>query len=325
MKAIQIQQHGGPEVLQVVDIQLREPDSNEVQIRISATGVNFIEVYQRTGLYPVTLPYTLGQEAAGIVERVGKNIKDFKPGDRVAYAGVAGGSYAESNIVPASKIVNVPESVSLKHAAAVMLQGMTAHYLTRTIFPLAPGHVCVVQAAAGGVGLLLCQIARMFGATVIGTTSTEKKAAIAKAAGADHVILYTSESVPERVREITEGRGADVVYDSVGKTTFHGSLDCLKRRGMMVSFGQSSGAVAPVDPLVFSQKGSLFFTRPTLVHYTADREELEARANDLFEWMQTGKLKVRIDSEFVLEAAAAAHTALESRQTSGKVVLIPGA
>jgi NADPH:quinone reductase len=323
MRAIQIQQHGGPEVLQVVDVELREPDSNEIQIRVSAAGVNFIEIYQRTGLYPVELPFTLGQEAAGIVERVGRNVKDLKPGDRVAYAGVAGGSYAESNVVPASKVVKVPESISLKHAAAVMLQGMTAHYLTRTIFPLEAGHVCVVHAAAGGVGLLLCQIAKMQGALVIGTASTDAKATLAKNAGADHVIRYTNESVPERVREFTDGRGADVVYDSVGKDTFYGSLDSLRRRGMLVSFGQSSGAVPPVDPLVFSQKGSLFFTRPTLNHYIADREELEQRATDLFTWMQTGKLKVRIDSEFVLERAGDAHRALESRQTTGKVVLIP--
>jgi NADPH:quinone reductase len=323
MRAIQIQQTGGPEVLKVADVQLREPDSNEIQIRISAAGVNFIEIYQRTGLYPVDLPFTLGQEAAGIVERVGQNVKDLKPGDRVAYAGVAGGSYAESNIVPAWKAVKVPELISLKHAAAVILQGMTAHYLTRTVFPLQAGHVCVVHAAAGGVGLLLCQIAKLHGATVIGTTSTDAKAALAKAAGADHVIRYTNESVPERVRELTDGRGADVVYDSVGKDTFYGSLDCLRRRGMMVSFGQSSGAVPPVDPLVFSQKGSLFFTRPTLNHYTADREELEERASDLFGWMQTGKLKVRIDSEFVLERAGDAQRALESRQTSGKVILVP--
>jgi NADPH:quinone reductase len=325
MKAIQFHQHGGPEVLQVVDVELREPDSNEVQIRITAAGVNFIEIYQRTGLYPVTLPFTLGQEAAGIVESVGRNVKDLKPGDRVAYASVPGGSYAESNIVPASRVVNVPESISLKHAAAVMLQGMTAHYLTRTIFPLEAGHTCVVQAAAGGVGLLLCQIAKMHGATVIGTTSTEKKAALARGAGADHVILYTSESVPERVREITEGRGVDVVYDSVGKTTILGSIDCLKRRGMMVSFGQSSGAIPPIDPLLLSTKGSLFFTRPTLGHYIAERSELEQRAGDIFDWMQTGKLKVRIDREYVLEGAAEAHKALESRATSGKVVLIPSA
>jgi NADPH:quinone reductase len=325
MKAIQIKQHGGPEVLQVADIELREPDSNEVQIRITAAGVNFIEVYQRTGLYPVTLPFTLGQEAAGIIERAGVNVKNFKPGDRVAYASVPGGSYAESNIVPASRVVKVPESISLKHAAAVMLQGMTAHYLTRSVFPLEAGHVCVVHAAAGGVGLLLTQIAKMHGATVIGTTSSEKKAALAKGAGADHVILYTTESVPERVREITDGRGADVVYDSVGKTTFHHSLDSIRRRGMLVSFGQSSGAIGAIDPLLLSQKGSLFLTRPTLAHYIAEREELEQRAADLFEWIQTGKLKVRIDSEFVLERAGEAHRALESRGTAGKVVLIPGA
>lgn len=222
MKAIQIRQHGGPEVLELVDVELREPDPNEAVVRVAAAGVNFIEVYQRTGLYPLTLPFTPGQEAAGIVEQVGKNVHDFKPGDRVAYAGVAGGSYAASNVVPASRMVNVPEAISLKHAAAVMLQGMTAHYLARTTFPLKEGDVCVVHAAAGGVGLLLCQIASMMGATVIGTTSTEAKAELARGAGAQHIILYTHENVPERVRSLTNGRGADVVYDSVGKNNIPG-------------------------------------------------------------------------------------------------------
>ena len=323
MKAIQIRQHGGPEVLEVVDAELRAPESNEAVVRIAAAGVNFIEIYQRTGLYPVQLPFTPGQEAAGIVESVGAHVKDFKPGDRVAFAGVAGGSYAEYNIVPASRLVRVPEEISLKHAAAVMLQGMTAHYLSQSTFPLREGHVCVVHAAAGGVGLLLCQMAKLAGAIVIGTTSTPQKAELAKAAGADHVILYTTENVVERVREITDGRGVDVVYDSVGKTTFDASLDSLRPRGMLVSFGQSSGAVGPVDPLIFSRKGSLFFTRPTLVHYATDRAELEARAEALFKWMMDGKLRVRIDREYVLDRAADAHEALESRATAGKVLLVP--
>ena len=323
MKAIRIAQHGGPEVLEVVDAELRDPESNEAVVRIAAAGVNFIEIYQRTGLYPVQLPFTPGQEAAGIVESVGAHVKDFKPGDRVAFAGVAGGSYAEYNIVPASRLVRVPEEISLKHAAAVMLQGMTAHYLSQSTFPLREGHVCVVHAAAGGVGLLLCQMAKLAGAIVIGTTSTPQKAELAKAAGADHVILYTTENVVERVREITDGRGVDVVYDSVGKTTFDASLDSLRPRGMLVSFGQSSGAVGPVDPLVFSRKGSLFFTRPTLVHYATDRAELEARAEALFKWMMDGKLRVRIDREYVLDRAADAHGALESRATAGKVLLVP--
>ncbi len=323
MKAIQIQQHGGPEVLEVVEVESREPDSNEVSVRIAAAGVNFLDVYQRTGLYQVNLPFILGQEGAGIVESVGVNVKDFRPGDRVAYAAVSGGSYATSNCVPASKLVTVPEAISLKHAAAVMLQGMTAHYLSRTIFPLQEGHVCLIQAVAGGVGLLLTQIAKLHGATVIGTTSSEGKADVARAAGADHIILYTSETVPDRVRELTDGRGADVVYDSVGKSTFQGSLDSLRRRGMLVSFGQSSGAVAPIDPLALSTKGSLFLTRPTLMHYIAERTELEERAHDLFNWMQDGKLKVRIDSEFVLDRAGEAHAALESRKTAGKVLLVP--
>jgi NADPH2:quinone reductase len=323
MKAIQIQQHGGPEVLQVVDVESPEPESNEVSIRIAAAGVNFVEIYQRTGLYPITLPFILGQEAAGIVEKVGVNVRDFRPGDRVAYASVPGGSYATSNCVPASRVVTVPEAIGLKHAAAVMLQGMTAHYLARTIFPLREGHTCLIQAVAGGVGLLLCQIAKLHGATVIGTTSSETKAEVAHAAGADHIIFYTNESVPDRVRELTDGRGVDVVYDSVGKTTFQGSIDSLKRRGMLVSFGQSSGPVPSFDPLVLSRKGSLFLTRPTLVHYIAEREELEQRAQDIFGWMQDGNLKIRIDSEFVLEHAADAHRALESRKTAGKVLVIP--
>ena len=323
MKAIQIRQHGGPEVLEVVETDVREPESNEAVVKVAAAGVNFIDVYHRTGLYKVNLPFTPGQEAAGIVERVGKNVRDFKPGDRVAYAGVTGGSYAESSVVAASRLVPVPEAVSLKQAAAIMLQGMTAHYLTHTTFPLKEGDVCVVHAAAGGVGLLLCQIARMAGATVIGTTSSEKKAELAKAAGADHIIFYNREDVAQRVRELTNGRGADVVYDSVGKTTFQGSLDSLRWRGMLVSFGQSSGAIGPVDPLVFSQKGSLFFTRPTLAHYIAERADLEKRAADLFELMLAGKLKVRIDREYVLDRADEAHKALESRKTAGKVLLIP--
>jgi NADPH2:quinone reductase len=323
MKAIQIRQHGGPEVLEVVDVELREPDSNEAVVKIAAAGVNFIDVYHRTGLYPLQLPFTPGQEAAGIVERVGTNVKDFKPGDRVAFAGVGGGSYAESNVVPASRLVVVPQEISLKHAAAVILQGLTAHYLTRTTFPLAEGHVCVVHAAAGGVGLLLCQMAKMVGAVVIGTTSTPAKAELAKTAGADHVILYTKENVAQRVRALTDGRGADVVYDSVGKSTFQASLESLRWRGMLVSFGQSSGPVGPVDPLLFSSKGSLFFTRPTLAHYIADRAELEARTHEIFKWLMTGKLKVRIDREYVLDRAADAHTALESRKTAGKVLLVP--
>lgn len=323
MKAIQIQQHGGPEVLQVVDVESREPDSNEVSVRIAAAGVNFVEIYQRNGLYPVNLPFILGQEGAGIVERVGRNVKDFRPGDRVAYASVPGGSYATSNCVPASRLVTVPEAISLKHAAAVMLQGMTAHYLARTVFPLQEGHVCVVQAVAGGVGLLLTQIAKLHGATVIGTTSSEQKAELAHAAGADHVIIYTSEPVSERVRQLTDGRGADVVFDSVGKSTFSGSLDSLRRRGMLVSFGQSSGPVPPVDPLTLGSKGSLFLTRPILAHYIAERAELEQRATDIFTWMIDGQLKVRIDSEFVLDHAADAHRALESRKTAGKVLVIP--
>jgi NADPH2:quinone reductase len=323
MKAIQIQQHGGPEVMQVADVELRVPESNEIRVRIAAAGVNFVDVYQRTGLYQMPLPYILGQEAAGIVEDAGKNVKDLKPGDRVAWAGVPGGSYATAMVLAASRVVRVPESISLKHAAAVLLQGMTAHYLARSIFPLQPGHVCVVHAAAGGVGMLLCQIAKLSGAIVIGTTSTEQKAEIARSVGADHIILYKQESVPERVREITEGRGADVVYDSVGKTTFHGSLDSLRMRGMLVSFGQSSGPVEPVDPLLLSTKGSLFLTRPTLAHYIAERSELEQRAEELFDWMQAGKLKVRIDSEFMLDRAGAAHAALEARKTIGKVILIP--
>jgi NADPH2:quinone reductase len=323
MKAIQIRQHGGPEVLSVVDVVLREPASNEAVVRITAAGVNFVEVYHRTGLYSVQLPFIPGQEAAGIVEQVGENVKDLKPGDRVAYAGLPGGSYAEFNVVPASRLVSVPDDISLKLAASVMLQGMTAHYLTQTTFPLSEGHVCLVHAAAGGVGLLLCQMAKLAGAVVIGTTSTPAKAELARNAGADHIIFYTNESVTEQVGKITEGRGVDVVYDSVGKTTFHDSLDCLRPRGMMVSFGQSSGAIDPVDPLIFSKKGSLFFTRPTLAHYSTERSELETRAAQLFDWMVSGKLKIRIDSEYPLDRAGDAHAALEARQTAGKVLLIP--
>lgn len=323
MRAIQIRQHGGPDALEIANVDLREPASNEAVVRITAAGLNFIEVYQRTGLYRVPLPFIPGQEAAGIVEQVGENVRDLKPGDRVAYAGVPGGSYAEFNVVTASRLVLVPEDISLKLAAAVMLQGMTAHYLSQTTFPLRAGQVCLVHAAAGGVGLLLCQMAKLAGAVVIGTTSTLEKAELARSAGADHIIFYTEENVPERVGRITDGRGVDVVYDSVGKTTFYDSLDCLRPRGMLVSFGQSSGAIGEIDPLIFSKKGSLFFTRPTLVNYITERSDLELRAAQLFEWMSSGQLKLRIDSEYPLERAGDAHAALEARQTAGKVLIVP--
>ena len=325
MKAILIRQNGGPEVLQIADVETRAPESNQAVVRVTAAGVNFIDIYQRTGLYPVQLPFIPGQEGAGIVEQVGENVRNLKPGDRVAWASTPGGAYAEVAIVPASLLVRVPQEISLKQAAALMLQGMTAHYLAKTIYPLGKGDMCLVHAAAGGVGLMLCQIARMQGATVIGTTSTEEKAELARNAGADHIIFYTREDVAARVREITEGRGVDVVYDSVGKDTFMQSIDCLRPRGMMVTFGQSSGAVPPFDPLILSRKGSLFLTRPILSHYIAGREELEERAGDLFDWVRAGKLRVRIDSEYELDRAADAHRALEGRRTAGKLLLVPSA
>ena len=321
MKAIRIPIHGGYDVLRYEEIpEPRIQDSNVI-VRVAAAGVNFIDTYHRTGLYPVPLPFVPGQEGAGVVVQVGKHVKTVKPGDRVAWA-AGPGSYAEVISIPAANLVRVPATISDDIAAAVMLQGMTAHYLAKSTYQLKPGVTCLIYAAAGGVGLLLTQIAKLHGAIVIGTTSTEEKAKRAREAGADYVVRYSKLNVAAEVKKITGG-GVDVVYDAVGKTTWESSLDSLKPRGMMVSFGNASGPVGTIDPLTLSRKGSLFLTRPTLAHYIATREELEARAADVFDWIINGELKVHIDRSVPLEHAAAAHQALEARETSGKVLLIP--
>ena len=324
MKAIRIHAHGGAEVLVSEQIPKPSPGPGEALVKVEAAGLNFVEVYFRTGLYkpPAGLPFTPGGEGAGTVEAVGAGVKDVKPGDRVASVGFAG-SYAEWALAPADKLVLVPQKVTTKQAAAAMLQGMTAHYLAVTITPLTTGDVCVVHAAAGGVGLLLCQIAKRRGARVIGTVSTAEKAALAREAGADDVILYTQEDFAERTMQLTGGKGVRVVFDSVGKTTFDKSVSVLAPRGMMAPFGQSSGPVPPFDPAVLAQRGSLFLTRPSLFHYVATREDLLARAGDVLGWVADGSLKIRVGREIPLERAVEAHRLLEGRQTTGKVLLIP--
>jgi len=322
MKAVRVHTTGGPEVLQYEDVPAPEPGARQVVVKIAAAGVNFVDVYQRRGLYPVPLPFTAGQEAAGTVTQVGSGAGDVKLGDCVAYTGVLG-AYAELAVVPADRLVPLPEDVSARQAAALMLQGMTAHYLATNTYPLQPGDTCLVHAAAGGVGLLLCQIAKFRGARVIGTVSTAAKAELAHEAGADEVVLYTERDFEEEVKRLTGGAGVQVVYDSVGQTTFAKGLNCLVRRGMMVLYGQSSGPVAPLDLQVLSQKGSLFATRPTLHHYVVTRAELLARAGEVMTWVRAGRLKLRIGGEFALAQAGEVHRQLEARRTTGKLLLIP--
>jgi NADPH2:quinone reductase len=322
MRAIQVHETGGPEQLRLVELPLPEPRSGQVRVKVVAAGLNFIEIYYRTGLYPQQLPFTLGAELAGTVDAVGPDVSDWKVGDRVAT--VQGlGSYAEYALVPAARLVAVPDALDLKLAAAVLLQGMTAHYLALSTYPLKQGDTALIHAAAGGTGQLLVQIAKMRGARVFGTVSTEEKAALAREAGVDEAIFYTRENFTERVRQLTDDCGVDVVYDSVGKDTFDGSIDSLRQRGYMVSFGNASGAVPPISPLILSSKGSLFLTRPTLFHYIAEPSDLAWRAGDIFGWVASGTLKVRIDRSYPLEEAAAAHIALAGRETAGKVLLIP--
>ena len=320
MQAVRIHATGGADALQVETIPVPEPGPGDALVRLDAAGVNFIDVYKRTGLYKVPMPATLGEEGAGTVVAVGDGVSEARTGDRVAWAGVIG-AYAEHAVVPAAKLVPLPPEVSSRDGAALMLQGMTAHYLATSTYPLQSGDRCLVHAAAGGVGLLLVQIAKMRGAHVIGTAGSEEKAKLARNAGADEVIVYTREDFVARTKSITAGEGVQVVYDSVGRSTFLPGLDLIARRGTMVLFGQSSGPVAPVDPQVLNQKGSLFLTRPTLGHYVATRPELLGRAKELFEWVAGGRLSVRIGAEFPLAAAADAHRALEGRQTTGKVIL----
>ena len=320
MKAVRVHRTGGPEVLQLEELSRPDPGPGEALVSLEDAGLNFIEVYQRTGLYRLPLPFTPGTEGAGRVAAVGHGVTAVRPGDRVASVNLVG-SYAEQARAPAERLVLIPESVSSSTAAAVMLQGITAHYLATSTYPLTKGEWCLVHAAAGGVGLLLCQIARARGARVIGTVSSDVKARLASQAGAEEVVVYTRQDFVSEVRRITGGRGVSVVYDSVGKTTFEGSLDSLAPRGMLVLFGQSSGPVPPLDPQILNSKGSLFLTRPTMGHYVASREELLSRVRDLFRWIEEGWLSVRIDRTYDLSEAALAHRALEGRETTGKVLL----
>jgi NADPH2:quinone reductase len=322
MNAIRIHENGGPDVMQYEEVATPEPAADEVQVRLEASGVNFIDIYHRRGLYPGDLPAGLGMEGAGTVTAVGADVTTVQEGDRVAYA-MARGSYAEYMTVPAWMAVPVREGVSTEEAAAVMLQGMTAHYLSHSTYPLQEGDTALIHAAAGGVGLLLVQLAKRRGARVLGTVSTEEKERLARGAGADEVIRYTETDFEAEVKRLTEGGGVDVVYDSVGKDTFEKGLNCLRPRGYMVLYGQSSGPVEPFDLQVLNAKGSLFVTRPSLGHYAADRAELMARATDLFEWMAAGELDVRIDTTFPLADAPAAHHYMEDRKSKGKVLLIP--
>ena len=320
MLAVRVHTPGGAEAMRVEHVPVPRPGPGEALVRLEAAGVNFIDVYKRTGQYKVPLPATLGEEGAGVVAAVGDGVEEVRVGDRVAWASVLG-AYAEYAVVPAARLVPLPAGVSAPHGAAVMLQGMTAHYLATSTYPLGEGDRCLVHAAAGGVGLLLVQIAKRRGAYVVGTAGSDEKAALARAAGADEVIVYTRDDFAAEVRRLTGGRGVQVVYDSVGKTTFLPGLDVLALRGMMVLFGQSSGPVAPLDPQVLNQKGSLFLTRPTLGHYVATRDELLRRAGELFAWIAAGELAVRVGAEFPLADAADAHRALEGRRTTGKVLL----
>jgi NADPH2:quinone reductase len=323
MKAIVAKQPGDAHVMRYVDVPTPRPGKDEVLVRAAAVGVNFIDVYHRSGVYPVAQrPFTPGMEAAGMVEAIGSGVLDFVPGNRVAYTGIIG-SYAEFSVVPASKLVSLPANLSFEQGAAIMLQGMTAHYLATSTFPLKRGDIALVHAGAGGVGLLLTQLAKARGAIVITTVSTQEKEALSREAGADHVIRYTECDFAAEARRVTDGRGVDVVYDSVGKTTFEKSLDSLRPRGMMVLFGGSSGQVPPLDLQVLNLKGSLFLTRTNLSHYTAERAELVQRADELFNGVERGALKLRIGRTYPLSEASRAHVDLEARKTTGKLLLIP--
>ena len=323
-KAIVMQATGGPEVLQWVDVDLGPPGSGEALVRHEAVGLNYIDVYHRTGLYPLpAMPATPGMEGAGIVEAVGDGVSEVAVGDRVAYAGLPPGAYAQSRRIPAERLIRLPQDLSTQQAAAIMLQGMTARYLLVGCYPVKSGDTILIHAAAGGVGLIVCQWARHLGATVIGTVGSEEKAALARANGCHHPIVYSKEDFVSRVREITGGDGVDVVYDSVGQATFMQSLDCLRPKGMLVSFGQASGPVAPLDIGLLAAKGSLFLTRPSLMTYTAGRQDLLDHAEDLFDVVLKGAVKVEIRQRYPLAEAARAHRDLEARQTTGSTILIP--
>lgn len=322
MKAIQVKQTGGPEVLEFVDLPIPQPKPTEAVVKVNAAGVNFIDVYYREGRYKAQLPMVIGQEAAGVVSAIGADVKGISVGDRVAYTMLLG-SYAEYAAVDADRLVKIPAGVNDREAAATMLQGMTAHYLSHDTYPLKKGETALIHAAAGGAGLLLVQMAHQTGARVIGTVSTEEKAKLARDAGADDVILYTQTDFEMETKRLTEGRGVDVIYDSVGKTTFEKGLNLLRPRGMMVLYGGSSGAVPPLDPLVLTQKGSIFLTRPSLGHYIITPDNLQQRASAVFGMISAGKLKLRIEHVYPLAQAQQAHRDLEGRKTTGKLLLIP--
>lgn len=322
MKAIRIRQHGNPGVLNYEDVPLPEPGPGEALVKLEAAGVNYIDTYHRRGLYEREMPFTPGMEGGGIVEALGADVMDVVPGDRVVYV-MHIGSYADYAIVPAWRLVRVPDELAIEVATAAILQGLTAHYLTHSTYPVKAGDTVLVHAAAGGVGLLLVQIANLLEARVIGTTSTQEKAQLALDHGADEIILYDDTDFEEAVKYLTEGRGVNVVYDGVGQATFEKGLNCLQPRGFMVLFGQASGPVEPVDPQILNRKGSLFLTRPSIAHYTASKEETQARADDLFGWITSGDVHVRIDRTFPLSEAAAAHQYIEGRRTKGKVLLMP--
>ena len=322
MYAVRVHSYGGADQLAYENIPTPEPQPGEVRIKVAATGLNFVEIYQRKGLYPNPLPFTPGGEFAGIVEALGEGVTEFHVGDRVGTSSGRGG-YANYAVAPAAKLVPIPGEISFEQAAAVLLQGMTAHFLALSMYPLNKGDTALIHAAAGGVGLLLVQIAKRTGARVIATVSTEEKAELARQAGADEVILYNQQDFEAETRRLTGGAGVEVVYDSVGKDTFLKGLDCLKPRGLMALYGQASGPVDPINPQILNQKGSLFLTRPSTTHYILTREELMKRAGDLFAWMASGELTVRIDKTFPMKEAAAAQTYMEERKTKGKVLLIP--
>jgi NADPH2:quinone reductase len=322
-KAIRLHKTGGPEVLQWEDASIGAPGEGQACIRQTAIGVNFIDTYQRSGLYPLSLPSGLGSEAAGIVEAVGKGVRHLQAGDRVAYAGGPPGSYAEVRLIPAERLVKLPAGISDQQAAAMMLKGMTVQYLVRRTYKVQAGDTVLFHAAAGGVGLIACQWLKALGATVIGTVGSDEKAKLAQAHGCDHVINYTREDFAQRVREVTGGKGVPVVYDSVGKSTFQGSLDCLRPFGLLVSFGNASGPVPPFELGILAQKGSLYVTRPTLFTYTASRIDLEATAKDLFDVVLSGKVKIEVNYTYGLKDAQQVHRDLESRKTTGSIVMLP--
>jgi NADPH2:quinone reductase len=323
MRAVMVNRHGGAEVLEVTDLDGPEPGPGEVQVEVAASGVNFIDIYERTGAYKKQPPFLAGSEGAGTVAAVGPDVTDVVVGDRVAWAMVPGGGYAEQVVVPAARVVPVPDAVPLDTAAAVMLQGMTAHYLCESTFPVQAGHTALVHAASGGMGLLLTQMISGKGARVIGTTSTEEKAALAREAGAGEVIDYTSADVVAEVRSMTDGHGVEVVYDGVGRSTFDASLDCLAARGTMVLFGAASGPVPPLDPQVLNSKGSLFLTRPSLGHHIATRDELSWRAGEVLGQVADGRLSVRIGGRYPYDQAGRAHEDLAGRRTTGKLLIVP--